>query len=64
MCLPFQLLKYLTDFEEILYGRYAFGRHPRFVRFHFVQSVIATWREHEFVTWEGREMHTNFCSET
>jgi hypothetical protein len=33
-----------TDFREIWYGRYAIEGFPKLVHFHFLQSLMPTWR--------------------
>jgi hypothetical protein len=49
---PFQQLRQLTDFHEILYKRYAIRGYSNLVYFHFLQSLI-TWRTTNF--WDGSD---------
>jgi len=40
MYLPFRFLNQLTDVQEICYGCYAIGGHPKCVMFNFLQAIM------------------------
>jgi hypothetical protein len=42
VCVPFQVLDQLPDFDETWYERYRIEGQPNFAQFRFLRSVITT----------------------
>jgi len=47
---PFELLKKLTEFHEILYELDATGGYPNLIHLNCLHSVTTTWLTHELVS--------------